>query len=123
MRLNDSRPFFWSASMMLLSTASRRGACETGPRRPCEIARFGADCPRNARRVVSLRHALRQPRADAHRLTRADSGFASAACWRTHTGSPGSVEFCHYVLDLGVVLQRVHREVLAVAGLLVAAVR
>src|SRR3954454_5197314 len=36
------------------------------------------------------------------------------------TGSP---EIRHHVLDLGVVLEGVHREVLAVAGLLVAAVR
>src|SRR5262245_60563524 len=35
----------------------------------------------------------------------------------------GSVELRHHVLDLGVVLQGVGREVLAVAGLLVAAVR
>src|ERR1051325_10318845 len=35
----------------------------------------------------------------------------------------GSVEFCHHVLDLGVVLEGVRAQVLAVAGLLVAAVR
>src|SRR3954449_8138715 len=39
----------------------------------------------------------------------------------TSAGMP-SVELRHYVLDLRVVLQGVHREVLAEAGLLVAAV-
>src|SRR5688572_31833331 len=38
-------------------------------------------------------------------------------------GRRGSVDLRHDVLDLGVVLERVGREVLAVPGLLVAAVR
>ena len=40
------------------------------------------------------------------------------------TGTPlRSVEFRHYMLDLGVVLKRIRGQVLAVAGLLVAPVR
>src|SRR5207244_548886 len=90
MRRNDSRPFFCSASMMLLSIPSIRGARVTAPRRT---------------RLESLRNARRFYHAASHCVNRP------------------SVELRHHVLHLGVVLERVQREVLAVARLLVAAVR
>src|SRR6266487_6277492 len=55
------------------------------------------------------------------RATSTRSRFTVCRCGRTR--AVASAETDHHVLDLGVVLERVYRQVLAVAGLLVAAVR
>src|SRR5215213_8599504 len=50
-------------------------------------------------------------------------GLINSGMSRGQTLGPVSVDLGHYVLDLGVVLQGIAGEILAVAGLLVAAVR
>src|SRR5215475_7150763 len=103
MRRKASRPFCCRASISAWSTASRLRGTLTAPRRSW----FSA--VRNARRIVHLR---------AHTVNR-----ELIAARDARRSSALSVDLRHHVLDLEVVLERVRAEVLAVAGLLEAAVR
>src|SRR5262249_46489514 len=153
MRRKASRPFFWSASMIARSTASTlRGrltaplrAPSRSPRNAQRLDHEGSHCvnglptsqrpcpPRSTRfwmRTAPPLHGRRK--TGGNPANQRSARVARPPARRGLTGEPGvppcsppcsSVDLGHDVLDLRVVLERVRAQVLAVARLLVTAVR